>query len=246
MSGATDSTRAPANSADDSAEERNAAIFDFDGVLYSPSAKWKIIDARLGVVGSRISWERGLQIYREASGRFDGIQLTECFAPDEFEFATAPGQTNLTLPQHLMKTAQNHAFRGHELLVISRYAFRDFLRVNERFMGQPGPLPLKGNPFEEARMLVTENYREAHSDTTLSLRKKFEAIQMMLQRQGDALSDADADESADRPTLSFARIYLYYTEDSYAELSAQLLEQEREQLLGGRNAIVRSLIAEPG
>ena len=143
--------------APDSAEDRNAAVFDFDGVLYSPNAKWKIIDARLGVVGSRISWERGLQMYREASARFDGIQLTECFAPDEFEFATAPGQANLTLPQHLMKTAQNHAFRGHELLVISRYAFRDFLRVNERFMGQPGPLPLKGNPFEQARMLVTEN-----------------------------------------------------------------------------------------
>ena len=218
-------------------EEKNTAIFDFDGVLYSGTARWKIIDARLGVVGSRVTWEAGLRIYDQAAHKFEGIQLTECFAPDEFEFATVrENAANLTLPRHLMKTAQNHNFRGHDLFVLSRYAFRDFLRVNERFMGQPGPLPMKGNPFEHSRLLVTEDYSAAHANTALSLQEKFRMLGSMLLR--------DESEDASAPTDTYTRIYLYYTEPAYIALTEEFLRNERESLAGGRNAIVTSYIAD--
>ncbi|MEQ9366245.1 MAG: hypothetical protein RIF32_18545, partial [Leptospirales bacterium] len=186
----------------DQAEEKNAAIFDFDGVLYSSSARWKVIDARLGVIGSRVAWEAGLRMYGQASRKFAGLQLNECFAPDEFEFAVVRDHANLTLPRHLMKTAQNHIFRGHDLFVLSRYAFRDFLRVNERFMGQPGPLPLKGNPFEHSRLLVTEDYGAAHSNTDASLQDKFQRIVSMLER-GDA--SGVSQEPAEAPATFFGK-----------------------------------------
>lgn len=236
------------------AEEKNAAIFDFDGVLYSSSARWKVIDARLGVIGSRVAWETGLRMFHQAANKFAGLQLNECFAPDEFEFATVRDHANLTLPRHLIKTAQNHIFRGHDLFVLSRYAFRDFLRVNERFMGQPGPLPLKGNPFEQSRLLVTEDYGAAHSNTSLSLKEKFRTIASMLERHNDSGdSEASGKTQPDAPTTStetdspdlvpYSRIFLYYTEATYPDLSDEYLRKEMDELVGGRNAIVTSYIA---
>ena len=226
-------------------EEKYAAIFDFDGVLYSQSARWKIIDARLGVVGSRVSWEQGLRMYNAATQKFEELQVTECFAPDEFEFATVRDRANLTLPRHLMKTAQNHAFRGHDIFVLSRYAFRDFLRVNERFMGNPGPLPghlpSKENPFEHSKLLVTEHYSTAHGDVALSLSEKFRTITKMLSREG-AAEPAQGDEN-DQASEDYARIFLYYTEDGYLKLVEDFVREEMQNLTGGRNAIVPSLIA---
>ncbi|MCR9141890.1 MAG: hypothetical protein NXI24_06530 [bacterium] len=243
-------------------EEKNAAIFDFDGVLYSSSARWKIIDARLGVVGSRVAWEAGLRMYDQASQKFPGLQLNECFAPDEFEFAVLRDHANLTLPRHLMKTAQNHIFRGHDLFVLSRYSFRDFLRVNERFMGQPGPLPLKGNPFEHSRLLVTEDYSAAHGNTGASLNQKFRRIVSMLELNRDteethppsddrdpagapdsAIADQGADDSAPE-TGMYSRVFLYYTETGYPDLADQFLRSTMDDLAGGRNAIVVSYIAD--
>jgi hypothetical protein len=227
-------------------EEKNAAVFDFDGVLYSSTARWKVIDTRLGVIGSRVTWERGLRLYDQASQKFEGIKLTECFAPDEFEFASVREHPHLTLPQHLMKTAQNHAFRGHDLFVLSRYAFRDFLRVNERFMGQPGPLPLHENPFEQARILATENYSAVHGDTRLSLEWKFRTLAGMLSRKEDAEpkpASADAGQDVPDPGERYTRVFLYYTEPAYAALVEDFIRRELEALTGGRNAIVASFIA---
>ncbi len=240
-------------------EERNAAIFDFDGVLYSSSARWKIIDARLGVIGSRVAWEAGLRMYDQAAQKFPGLRLNECFAPDEFEFEIVRDHANLTLPRHLMKTAQNHVFRGHDLFVLSRYAFRDFLRVNERFMGQPGPLPLKGNPFEHSRLLVTEDYSAAHGDTSRSLQQKFQMIASMLERRSDSEEESDsggsvsgsaaslpaatADPASESPD-AYSRIFLYYTEADYPGLAESYVRAEMDTLSGGRNAIVTSFIAD--
>ncbi len=224
-------------------EANHAAVFDFDGALYNNNARWKIADARLGVVGSRIAWDRGLEQFDLARKKFPGLLLGECFTPDEFEFETVRElEGNVTLPGVLMKTAQNHVFRGHDIYILSRYSFRDFMKVTERFMGDPGPLPMKENPFDYAKLLTTEDYSVVQHNSREGVQAKFFLLQDMLR-----YDDLDAEPPRFRENSALPRyekIFLYYTEDDYPPLIEPFVREKIEALSGGRNTFVLSYIAD--
>lgn len=222
----------------------NAAVFDFDGALYNNNARWKIADARLGVVGSRIAWDRGLEKFDQARKKFPGLLLGECFTPDEFEFETVRELSgNVTLPGGPLKTVQNHVFRGHDIYILSRYSFRDFMKVTERFMGDPGPLPMKENPFDYAKLLTTEDYSVVQHNSREGVQAKFYLLQDMLRYDDLDAEPPRSDENA--PALPrYEKIFLYYTENDYPALVEPFVRDKIAALSGGRNTFVLSYIAD--
>lgn len=227
---------------DEIQDEHKAAIFDFDGVVFQPDAGWKIIDARLGVVGSRVRWERGCVLYENYRRHNPDALITECFALDEYAYGSAPvdGALNITPPDSVMKTAQNHRFRGHDLILLSQSSHRDLLDITEHLMGERR-FPVLKNPFEEARFLSPVEQNPLIL-TGHGIEHKFAIISELLAYKHNLRFNTE-NEPDDRGR--YHKIYLYTTEPAYAQVLEDFTRKNLDDLLGGRNAIVHSFIAHP-
>ncbi|MCB1324340.1 MAG: hypothetical protein H7A21_17365 [Spirochaetales bacterium] len=227
----------------DEIEERMAAVFDFDGLVYQAQSQWKVRNARLGVLGSRVLWKDAFVLYEDLIQRFPDLRITDCFTLDEYGYdrvTPGPDLPNITPPDSIMKTAQNHVFRGHDLLLLSRSTHRDLLVITEHLMGEPR-FPVLKNPFEQARFLTpAEDRLPILKDHGVDL--KFALLSSLVRRNEDLQANAGQEDRDARSRYN--KIFLYHTERSYVERVERFVRENLDSLTDGRNAIVPSYIAE--
>ena len=213
-----------------------AAIFDFDGILFHPESRWKIRDVRLGQLGSRVSFQEAFDLFQSHQGSYPDLLLTDCFVLDEFDYPTASSDTpNITPPEVIARTAQNHLFRGHELIFFSLSRHRELQLITDRLMGELR-FPVLKNPFSEARHVYPDRQQEMDFEALLAT--KYDLLSGLLRQKGHPTVNLSSSD-----TRRYLRIHLYYTDTQLASQLRDFVQAKQDQLIGGRNALTFSRIA---
>ncbi|MCB1172529.1 MAG: hypothetical protein KDK39_03135 [Leptospiraceae bacterium] len=210
-----------------------AAVFEFDGIIFHPEARWKIRDIRLGVLGSRVNFPEALHMYQSHVEQYPEMLLTDCFTLDEFEYPfIESSDENITPPEVIARTASNHLFRGHDLFFLSFSQHRELQSITDRLIGELR-FPVLKNPFSEASHLYprTGSFEQRAQD-------KFELVRRLLQRRDTRVMNRISSTQA-----NYERIHLYHSDPLCAALLQRYVQDHKQELIGGRNAIVFSRIA---
>ena len=219
------------------------ALFDFDGILFSPESRWKIRNPRLGVLGSGIAPDRMHHLFREILDEDPGTSILDHFSFDHFEVQGHPLEDGINLlpPESIIPTARDHLGRRRELYILSSRPYRGLAGVTgplyEEYKSTNGREDhfTRSNPFLGKKVLTPDS-RESLEDP---IGAKVAALRNVLMKAGE--SDENENDSRRR----FSRIFLYLSEEDFLRAVKEFLEQYGEVLPEGRNSIVPVMIARP-
>lgn len=231
-------------------EERQAAVFDFDGVIFHKETRWKVINPRAGVLGSGMHWTKACKVYENIVDASPGTALNDVFHLDEYSFRYEIPQniTNRMPMDSVNQTARSHAARRRDVLILSgRYypgldRFLDGLYQTFHRELRPGELPVPKDPFENSRPIFPDQAMPVSElNVEKSIHRKMELLKSLLHRCEEE-EHVSVDTDCEEPFCRYDRLFLYYTEPQFFEYIHEFLRNEMDELCGGRNAIVPFLI----
>lgn len=215
-------------------ENAQAAVFDFDGIIFQPGSKWKIRNPQIGVLGTRIPWEDACLIFEKILAVNPQARLSEFYLLNEYSLIAESefARGNLQPLDSVMKAARSHVGRKQDLFFLSSRSYRDLNEFTEQFM-KPEDQRSGPNPFLASKLLFPP-YEPISAETFRNVENKFRLLTGMLRTV----------EDPNPPEAIYQKIFLYYTETEYESLISSFLQKNLDRLEGGRNAIVPMMMAE--
>ena len=220
-------------------ESSQAVIFDFDGIFFRKGSRWKIINARIGISGSLMTCEKGLEVFENVlktnpDANINDYFIIEEYAPDTFP---ANGSVDITPIEALVKTAENHLFRGRDLYILSTYNFSKFSFIIERIFEKYRQFPLQSNPFEKTSGILS--LRDIKNGTPFN---KIDLFRLMLKYRED-LEINYKNELNGHSFSRYNKIFYYHTQADLLPVINDFINAEKDLLLDGKNSLIPSYIS---
>jgi len=230
-------------------ESSQAAIFDFDGILFRKGSRWKIVNARLGMSGSLVSCEKGLKLFQNVllsnpEAKLDDYFIIEEYSPDGFP---ANGSVDITPIENLIKTADNHRFRGRDIYILSSNDFKKFYFIVERIFSKYRQYPNQTNPFNDCKSILSLaeklNGNSLNSDNN-EASNKINFLQMLLKNSSDAsgVNPEEYEFSGGQKIARYNKIFYYHTQSELVSVIDDFINSRKESFLDGKNALIPSYI----
>ena len=214
-----------------------AAIFDFDSVLFHDSNIWKVKHPAVGILGMAASTSDVLQHFQKGILKTNGKHLPDYYSLDEFPYDLLDDSSsfNILPPELVRTTARSHGQKRRDLFVLSmtrRTGILNFLC--DLIPPEKGPIPFP-NPFETCDVLElrTEDLDEIKRAQDLPLARMRRMLSLLSYNDG-------------RPTAApgpYERIFYHTTDRVAAELVSGYVHKNHSLLEDGRNAILVYYIA---
>lgn len=210
-----------------------AVFFDFDGIMFRKSVRWKIINPAIGVSGSLVGCEKGYELYQKYKTKHPESQFEENFIIEDYvpNHMQADGSVDITPMETLIKTAENHRFRGRDLFIISGWDFKRLDFITNRIFEKFRQFEKQINPFLDCAMVST------HAETVSNC---FTSKVHFLMKNMQLRTEEDANESC---TDGYSKAFYYHTDMDMIDLFQNLITNEKANLCGGRNALIPSYIS---
>tara|TARA_Y100001937_G_scaffold12497_2_gene16034 strand:+ start:40650 stop:41330 length:681 start_codon:yes stop_codon:yes gene_type:complete len=215
-----------------------AAIFDFDSVLFHETNVWKVKHPAVGILGMAASTADVLKYFQNGilKGQ-EGKALPEYYSLDHFPYDVLKDSSafNILPPELVRTTARTHAQKRRDLYVLSMTRRTGILRfLCDLIPPEKGPIPFP-NPFEDCNVLElrTEDLDEIRKSTDLPLARMRRMLSLLSYNDG-------------RPTAApgpYERIFYHTTDRVAAELVSGYVQKNHSLLDDGRNAILVYYIA---
>lgn len=216
-------------------EPKQAAIFDFDGILYNPENTWRVTTPLLGRPGSLARMDDAMKFIRRHMG--SDVRILDYYALDAHEYQVAHKDEvlNLLTPDLLRPTARGHQIRGRQLYILT---LTDLLGIRDIIMRmipkEEGPFENK-NPFDNAKNLLLR-------DTELIDIKRARELPLARMRRILSLLRHTDNRNTAQPG-PFSRIFLYTTDRILAELITDQMAKIHQDLVDGRNSVIVHYVA---
>ncbi|HBS03437.1 MAG TPA: hypothetical protein DEA96_00625 [Leptospiraceae bacterium] len=214
-----------------------AAIFDFDSVLFHERNIWKVKHPAVGILGMAASTNDVLKHFQNGILKREGKHLPDYYSLDEFPYDQLEDSSgfNILTPDLVRTTARTHAQKRRDVFVLSmtrRTGILDFLC--DLIPPEKGPIPFP-NPFETCEVLElrTEDLDEIKRAQDLPLARMRRMLSLLSYNDGRATA-------APGP---YERIFYHTTDRVAAELVSGYVQKNHSLLEDGRNAILVYYIA---
>ncbi len=229
-----------------------AAIFDFDGIVYDINANWRILDSRAGVIGSYVSCLEACRIYDDIKKPEESLKITQFFSVEDLHYKRHPvsEKFNLLPPENIIQAARLHQQKGRRLMIFSARDYEGFDALMDRIyfehqkrIGQNRPMQ-KANPFRSAEFIfpsvpVPSSLISAKDGVFL----KTELIKNMLEyTDQEPVHRIHSDRLGNE---RFERVFYYHTQQEMGFSLDSFINNTHIHINGGKNSLIHYYIADP-
>lgn len=226
---------------------KQAAFFDFDGIIFREQSGWKIVHPAAGYLGTGMAWNRACAAFESILKKNPSARVDEYFTLDNYEAPSGQlnHEWNLLPMNSVVQTARSHIYRQRNIFILSTRFYpgmESFIqRIYEKYNRppKPGEFPYPENPFESPSIITLDG---SHPVKDLS---KLTSIELKLSMLTGLLTRNEGMElcAGNQNRETYEKIFLYFTEPQYKDLIQNYLNDNRNCLSGGRNAIVPFYLA---
>ena len=216
---------------------KQAAIFDFDSVLFHPENIWKVKHPAVGILGMAADTETVIGQFQKGMAKNENRCLPDYYSMDQFLYDELEdsGKYNILVPELVCTTARTHKQKRRDVMVLTMTRKTGILQFLQALVPpEKGPIPFP-NPFEECDVL------ELRSEDLDEIKRTRDLPLARMRRMLSLLAYNDGRPTA--PPGPYERIFYHTTDRVAAELVSGYVQKNHSLLDDGRNAILVYYIA---
>ncbi|MCB1138062.1 MAG: hypothetical protein KDK23_04865 [Leptospiraceae bacterium] len=216
---------------------RQAAIFDFDSVLFHEKNIWKVKHPAAGILGMAAATGQVMQHFQNGILKSRDRFLPDYYSLDEFpydELEDSKGYNILT-PDLVRTTARTHGQKRRDVLVLTMTEQTGILHFLQHLIPpEKGPIPFP-DPFADCEVLELrkEDLDEIKRAADLPLARMRRMLSLLAYNDGRATASPGP----------YERIFYHTTDRVAAELVGGYVQKNHNLLEDGRNAILVYYVA---